>query len=141
MDRKDFVLAVMSSCPGAVYNPVQVQKLFFLIDAKIPNLVNGPHFAFSPYDYGPFDRSVYFALEALEDEDLVTIDRSAVYRTYTATRRGQAKGQVLFDALPNDAKKYVRQLSEFVRSVSFNELVSAVYHAYPEMRTNSVFRD
>jgi hypothetical protein len=35
---------------------------------------------------------------------------------------------------------YIRQASEFVRSLSFTQLVSAIYKAYPEMRENSVFQ-
>lgn len=141
MDRNDFVLTVMSSCPDAIYTPVQVQKLFFLIDQKIPKLVKGPHFDFSPYDYGPFDKHVYWALEALEAEGSIVIEGSATYRTYTTTKRGQKKGEVLFNELPAKAQEYITRLSEFVRHLSFNELVSSIYQAYPKMRANSVFRD
>jgi len=141
MDRNDFVLTVMSSCPDAIYTPVQVQKLFFLIDAKIPKLVKGPYFDFAPYDYGPFDKHVYWALETLETEGFITTEGSTSYRTFTTTKRGQKKGEELFNELPTRAKEYIKKLSDFVRHLSFNELVSSIYQAYPEMRVNSVFRD
>ncbi len=141
MDRNDFVLAVMSSCPNAVYSPVQVQKLFFLLDRNIPDLIEGPHFDFAPYDYGPFDKHVYSALEALADRGLIAIDESGYSRTYSTTKTGQTKGTVYFEDLPAKARVYIKKLSDFVRSLSFNELVSAIYKAYPEMRANSVFRD
>lgn len=140
MERKDFVLAVLSSCPEANYNPVQVQKLFFLIDKKISNLVDGPYFVFAPYDYGPFDKRVYSTLELLAEEGFVDIVGTTSYRSYTTTKRGQTKGQELFDALPEKARAYIIKLSVFVRSLSFNELVSAIYQAYPDMQANSVFR-
>lgn len=141
MERNEFVLAALSSCPDAVYTPVQVQKLFFLIDEKIPALVEGPHFDFAPYDYGPFDKRVYWTLETLADEGSVAIEGSASYRTYTTTKSGQKKGEILFEELPTKAQAYIKELVNFVRYLSFNELVSAIYKAYPEMRANSVFRD
>jgi hypothetical protein len=141
MDKNDFVLAVMSSCPDVTYTPVQVQKLFFLIDQKIPGLVEGPYFHFAPYHYGPFDCTVYSALEELSADGSVTITGSASYRSYSTTSRGQTKGRALFEKLPVKAREYISKLSELVRHLSFNELVSAIYQAYPEMRANSVFRD
>lgn len=141
MDRNEFVLAVMASCPDATYNPVQVQKLFFLIDKKIPKLVGGPHFKFAPYHYGPFDCTVYSALEVLSTDGSIAIEGAGGSRTYTTTKRGQKKGEDLIDKLPDKAREYIKKLSEFVRSLSFNELVSAIYQAYPDMRANSVFRD
>lgn len=141
MERKDFVLAVLSSCPDATYNPVQVQKLFFLIDMKIPKPVDGPYFDFAPYDYGPFDKRVYSTLELLTEEGLVAIEETTGYRSYTTTKRGQMKGQKLFETLPEKARTYIIKLSDYVRSLSFKELVSAIYQAYPKMRANSVFRE
>jgi len=56
MDRGDLVLAALAAGGvGASYSPVQVQKLLFLIDREAANLVDGPHFSFRPYDYGPFE--------------------------------------------------------------------------------------
>ena len=34
----------------------------------------------------------------------------------------------------------IEQVSKFVRSLSFEQLVSAIYKAYPRMKANSVFR-
>ena len=49
--RFDVVLAVMAAGgAGARYDPVRVQKLFFLIDREIPEFIDGPYFHFEPYD-------------------------------------------------------------------------------------------
>ena len=65
MDRKELVLAAMAPADGGWFTPVQVQKLFFLIDMNIGANVGGPHFAFTPYHYGPFDADVYREIEDL----------------------------------------------------------------------------
>ena len=65
MTREEFILAAMAPGANYCYSPVQVQKLLFLLDRQIPREVNGPHFHFEPYHYGPFDSSVYSQLEQL----------------------------------------------------------------------------
>ena len=137
---RDIVLAALAPSEGSQYSPVQVQKLLFLIDREAANLIGGPHFNFVPYNYGPFDSAVYRVLEDLDDEDLVTIRSDSWGRMYALTPPGQKEGERLLDTLPERAHGYIRQASIFVRSLSFSQLVSAIYKAYPEMRKNSVIR-
>ena len=139
MERKDFVLAVMAAAGGAEHTPVQVQKLFFLLDKTIAKSVGGPFFHFVAYDYGPFDDAVYHVIQELEDEGSAeTCDGSL--RRYKLTDQGLSNGKVLLGDLDKKTKDYIKSLSAWVRSLSFAELVSAVYQAYPEMKANSVFR-
>lgn len=140
MDRRNFVLAALSVANGAIYTPVQVQKLFFLIDREIPKLVSGPHFAFEPYNYGPFDQEVYRELEALETDGYVELVPQSTWSSYRLTDKGQARGEKYLAKLDKKASSYICQASEFVRSLSFTQLVSAIYKAYPKMRENSVFQ-
>lgn len=141
MERNDFVLAVMSSCPKAKYDPVQIQKLFFLIDDIIPKLVKGPHFKFTPYNYGPFDKQVYIDLEKLASMGDIAIQGADTHRTYTTTGQGQEKGEAILSTLPAGVRPYIKKLSEFVRRLSFAELVSTIYKAYPKMKSNSIFQE
>lgn len=49
MTRDDIVLAGMAAAgPSTKFDAVQLQKLFFLIDREIPQLIDGPHFDFRP---------------------------------------------------------------------------------------------
>jgi len=143
MDKQSLVLAILSAGNGGEFSPVQVQKLFFLVDKNIPRYVGGPHFNFSPYDYGPFDKAVYGVLEKLGVagflETCEVPGRS--WPTYRLTQSGQSEGQALLSRLPEKVITYIKDLVEFVRTLSFEELVSAIYRAYPEMKVNSVFRD
>jgi hypothetical protein len=140
MDRKEIVLAGLAPAKGAPHSPVQVQKLFFLIDKNISDLIDGPYFSFEPYNYGPFDSQVYFVLEELEDEGLVKITYDSTWRKYMLTKRGQELGDELLESLPEKARDFIERASQFVREHSFTQLVSAIYKAYPEMRANSVFQ-
>lgn len=139
MHRPEIVLAALAPARGGEFSPVQVQKLFFLIDREIAGLVDGPHFNFKPYDYGPFDKHVYHELDRLAVEGLVTISHGR-WQSYRLTPAGQERGDTLLASLPATARKYIEEAAAFVRSLSFTELVSAIYKAYPEMRANSVFQ-
>lgn len=141
MDRQTLVLAALSPAGLAVYEPVQVQKLFFLIDQNIASLVDGPHFSFYPYNYGPFDASVYGTLEDLATTQLIEISHDGFKRVYRLTESGLKAGQESLSSLSGAAQDYIRRISSFVRELSFSQLVSAVYKAYPEMRANSVFQE
>jgi hypothetical protein len=140
MKRSDYILAVLAAANGASHTPVQVQKLFFLLDQKIPERIQGPFFQFEPRDYGPFDKNVYSQLETLSTENLVSIDDAGGMRTFRLTPSGQSRGAVLLATLPGEISDYISRLSQWVRSLSFEDLVSAIYREYPEMRANSVFR-
>ena len=135
------MVAAMSPAGSSPFTPVQVQKMFFLLDKKVPAQIGGPHFSFEPYDYGPFDKDVYVQLGKLEGAGLVEIGVSPYsnIRTYRLTNEGQQKGAQTFEDLSVSTQQYIKELVHFVRSLSFAELVSAIYQEYPEMRAKSVF--
>jgi len=140
MTKKEIVLAALAPAKGSRHTPVQVQKLLFIIDKEIPALVNGPYFNFQPYNYGPFDKAVYDELIELASEGYVETIPENTWLSYRLTQTGQGEGDRLLGSLHADAQEYIGKASEFIRSLSFLQLVSAIYKAYPEMQVNSVFR-
>jgi hypothetical protein len=142
MERTEYVLAVMAASNAAAHTPVQVQKLFFLLDENISAYFGGRQFNFEAFDYGPFDHHVYQELERLERCGDLEIGRTWNDRlsTYRTTLSGQQKGLRILESVPAPARDYIRDVSEWVRSQGFAGLVTAIYDSYPEMRKNSVFR-
>ena len=140
MERSDLVLAVLAAGDGAAHTPVQVQKLLFLVDRRVASGLAGPFFDFQPYFYGPFDRQVYGVLEDLARQGKVEICLEGPLRAYRLTRAGQDAGIALLKTMDAKVAAYIRSLSAIVRKMTFGELVSAVYRAYPEMKENSVFQ-
>jgi hypothetical protein len=141
--RQQIVLAALSANSPAAYAPVQVQKLFFLIDQHIAELIGGKQFAFEPYDYGPFDRDVYAELEELKSKNLIAITPTGTgeRRRYALTSEGQELGAQYLSKLPETAQEHLAKLSKWVCSLSFSQLVGSIYKAYPDMRANSIFKD
>ncbi|MGC4088423.1 MAG: hypothetical protein QM756_11105 [Polyangiaceae bacterium] len=140
-NRNDYVLAVLSTGNGQAFTPVQVQKLFFLLDAKAATELGGKQFNFAPYDYGPFDGEVYRVLENLQQGGYVTINRTGGVRTYQLSSAGETRGAEALPLLSGKVQEFARSCSDFVRRLSFADLVSAIYREFPEMRANSIFRD
>jgi uncharacterized protein len=141
MNRSEYVLAVLSLLgQDACFSPVQVQKLFFLLDREIPELTAGPRFAFTPYDYGPFDSAVYHELEALSGNGLVAIQSGSTHRLYRLTESGREKGSSLSVELDAPAQAYIKKAGAFVLKLSFKGLVTAIYNSYPDTKAASIFR-
>ncbi len=141
MDRREIVLAALAAGgENAGFSPIQVQKALFLMDREAAELVDGPHFEFVPYDYGPFDRSVYEVLDDLSRGGLVEKRNSGRYREYALTREGYESGLAKLDGLPDKVGSFLRRLVEWVRELTFQQLVTAIYRRYPDMKANSIFR-
>lgn len=139
--REELVLAALAPAKGIPFTPVQVQKLLFLIDRNIPKLVGGPHFDFQPYNYGPFDKAVYDELELQVTAGNVELVPERTWNDFRLTAQGQVHGEAVLTGLPAQARDYITRAVGFVQSLSFSQLVAAIYRAYPEMRANSVFQD
>ena len=141
MERQPLVLAALAGGgENARYWPVQVQKLFFLVDREASRLVDGPHFEFQPYDYGPFDRAVYVELDSLQAQGLVNAQNTGRYRVYSLSPEGYRQGMHNLHRLGNPARSYIEQAARWVLSLNFQQLVAAIYRRYPDMKVNSVFR-
>lgn len=142
MNKRELLLVAFGAGAKHEHTPVQVQKLLFLIDRNVGARIDGPVFNFAPYDYGPFDASVYEVLRELEGDGLVSSSESTRgWKRHALTDKGVAEGERLAQGIDPVVIDYIKRASEFVRSLSFSDLVSAVYKAYPEMKANSVFRD
>jgi hypothetical protein len=141
MTRSEILLAGLAAGgENATYTPVQVQKLFFLLDKEASTALGGPFFKFVPYDYGPFDQAVYAGLDDLARRDLASIQSTGKYRVYGLSQAGRAEGNRLLSMLQPSAKDYVVNVAKWVRQLSFQQLVASIYNKYPEMKANSVFR-
>lgn len=141
MNRSEILLAGLAAGgENATYTPVQVQKLFFLLDRESAAALGGPFFNFVPYDYGPFDQAVYAGLDDLARRNLASIQNTGRYRIYGLSQQGQFEGRRILSTLAPDTRNYIVNVAGWVRQLSFQQLVASIYNKYPEMKANSVFR-
>lgn len=140
MNKKELLIAALGSSTKKEFSPVQLQKLMFLIDSELSPQVGGPYFNFKPYHYGPFDVAIYEEFLRLELEGLGHTKGGGRSRKYAVTESGNEYAQKILSGLSQSQKKYISEVAEFVQSLSFPQLVSSIYKAYPHMKANSVFR-
>lgn len=140
MNQRDLILAALAAGgENASYSPVQAQKLLFLIDKEAAHLVGGRHFNFVPYDYGPFDRAVYDALDALAQDGLVEVHTGGQYRKYFLTADGYRHGAEKLDGLMENGRLFLTNTAQWIKPLNFQQIVAAIYKRYPEMKSRSVF--
>lgn len=142
MERHQHVLVGLGTSEKAPFTPVQVQKLFFLLDRNGGgDHFSCPQFDFKPYDFGPFDAEVYKELEGLSNAGLVEIsyDRTGL-KHFRLTAAGQQSANEVFAQLDERSQVFVARVSDWVREQTFTSLLSSMYRHYPDMAVNSVFR-
>ena len=145
--RQLFVLAGMAATEEPVrFASIQIQKLFFLYDEKIrKDSGKTPFFDFKPYDYGPFDKTVYEDIEDLESKNLAEITSvQAPYQSrrklYALSYRGFNQGKEILAEMPTSERNQIRKvMTSLLQHRSFGDLVVSVYREYPHMRANSKF--
>lgn len=139
MDNKDVVLLVVHAA-GEVMSPVQLQKAVFLVCEAKSGLKST--YSFEPFHYGPFDIQVYNDADQLHEEGLVRrIPSSAGSWTDTLiTPEGAKRVMELRATLPETTVAKLDRLLKIIQGLSFEELVGAVYKAFPEYKKNSLFR-
>jgi uncharacterized protein YwgA len=144
LQRDQIALVMLSLADGdGTFTPVQIQKALFLASDRAPDAFASAY-DFQPYDYGPFDRQVYLDIEGLERQGSAQINQApgSRWKTYAATEYGKTAARYLAVIhLTNEQMELFKKIVTLVRNLSFNELVSAIYRAYPDMRARSVFRD
>ncbi len=139
MNRSDLVMAAMSAGgPKASFDSLGIQKLLFLIDAEIPDLVEGPHFAFEAYRYGPFDAAVYRVLGDLTPRGHVRQEEREGYTRYALTGEGYRVGSRIAGALSAEARDFMERAARWLLLSTFRRIVTTIYRRYPEMAQKSV---
>lgn len=141
MEREDWTLLAIASAGGQAVTPVQLQKILFLLGSKLPDAVGREFYQFEPYNYGPFDVTVYRDAEALAARGLVATQAAPGQRwtSYAATPAGLRRAEQVRRGANTDAVAYLSKVVAWARALSFSDLVKAIYREYPAFRARSIF--
>lgn len=138
---KEWTLLAISSAKGRPLSPVQLQKTLFLLEKNWSGDL-GEYYSFRPYNYGPFDASIYRDAEALAEMGLIAINRlpGRAWSEYAVTPAGLKFAEELQKQAPKSAVDFLERVVDWVLKLKFEELIKVIYKHYPEFRINSVFR-
>ena len=143
MERKHWALLVLDAARPGSLSPLQIQKILFLMNERLSDEVGQDFYHFVPYNYGPFAPEIYADLRLLVDEGLARnieyAGRSWV--AYEISEKGTELASQIKASGPvsKRASEYIAKVVRWVESLTFTQLLSAIYKAYPQYATKSVF--
>lgn len=141
-DRKAWIIVALAKAGEGGLTAVQLQKVLFLLGERRKPSVGKAFYKFKPYNYGPFSQEVYNDADLMAFDGLVELDasRGRSRRTYHLTEAGKGLAKKLAKELPEAGVTYLAETVAWAQRLSFEELVRAIYEAYPDMQKNSVFQ-
>lgn len=132
-NQEEFLLNVLSIVRVAL-SPIQIQKLFFLLEKRLGK--EAEYFDFQPYFYGPYDKNLTEILnKAVQNNKLELSNINGV--SYYQINKSHVKNTDHF--LDDKKKQFIDTLVNFITHKSFKELCFAIYKEFPDMKKNSVF--
>lgn len=143
MNRDKWILMTLNYAENGSLSPIQLQKSLFLLSQKYPNEVGSTFYEFKPYDYGPFNKKIYSDCAALAQKGFLIIQKlvGRGWSGYSITPRGIEEAKKLKKEVSKDATKYLNQIVRWAQSLTFSQLLTAIYRAFPEFKENSVFQE
>ena len=136
--RERVLIAIVAAAGDSGLDRAQLQKSAFLVGEEFDEKLPSDFYQFRPYMYGPFTQEVYSDVERLCDG--LVVETLTGERGRLSYRLAPDSGSGL-RSLPEDLESGIKQIVEWVKSMSFKELVRAIYYLYPEQQLNSIFDD
>lgn len=167
LEGSDLVLLLLAaptnvvSAKDRVNGITRLEKLLFLVEKEtsVAESVASGHLNFKPYDYGPFSKDVYEAVELLEESGLLTEERVVdkqtidsmedvsvtgavetdeyVERRFALTEEGRLVANLLAQHHPDVVGQLARIKDQYAER-SLSGLIRYVYKTYPDSAKNSV---
>ena len=125
--------ALAAGGPGAPLDPVQVQHLLFLVDATIPEAVDGPHFKFASSAAGPVDASIKSVLLQLCREGSLSTRSEPQGTVIFLTAQGLVAGEAVLSRFGEDARSYMGELYAWVGARDLRRRLSGIHARFPDM--------
>lgn len=142
LERKDW-LVLFLGLPAESYpvDQIRVMKGMFLWSKEGPQEAQ-QLYRFEPYNYGPFDTTVYRDLDVLESEGLIGVESYVGnrQRRYFLTPAGEQRASQLSARVLPKAMAKLRDIKRHVTSLPFADLLKSIYQRYPDYAVNSVAR-
>lgn len=170
LEGSDLVLMLLAtptkveSARGRVNGITRLEKLLYLVEKEtsVKDSVTENQLNFKAYNYGPFSKDVYEAVELLEESGLLeeervvdgqTIDSMEdanvtgaveadeyVERRFKLTEHGHLVANLLAQHHPSVSKQ-LSNIKDRYAARSLSGLIRYVYKTYPESARNSLIAD
>lgn len=167
LEGSDLVLMLLAapthvtSARNRVNGITRLEKLLYLVEKEtsVADSVAGEHLRFKAYNYGPFSKDVYQAVELLEESGLVAEERVVdgqtidsmedvsvtgavetdeyVERRFVLTEHGRLVANLLAQHHPGVAEQLTDIKNQYAER-SLSGLIRYVYKSYPDSAKKSL---
>jgi uncharacterized protein len=122
-------------------DPVRIQKGMFLL-AQETDIPTREKYEFSPYNWGPYSRTLRENLEDLVSVGKVIAQEVPGYswKQYSLSESGLETARKILPRANRTAAIHVFDIRRQINEASFNSLLNDVYTRFPEFAVNSLFR-
>ena len=140
--NRNWLLLALASAEDGRMSPLQLQKAMFLMRMEADDLLGPQFYRFVPYNYGPFNSTIYSDIEALRHEGLVLNESEGRHwPTHMITPDGLKRVEQVRDSADTPLVDFLKQVVDWVKGQTFASLLTAIYDKYPDYARNSVFRN
>ena len=112
----------------------------FLLRMEAAEHVGDGFYRFQPYNYGPFNSSIYGDVDAMVRDGLLREQQYGSYSRYFITNAGRQRVTGLDERLNNEATDFLDRVVRWIQSVDFSQLLRSIYAKYPQYAVNSIFQ-
>jgi len=166
--KSDIILLLLAaptrvrSATNALPGITRLEKLVFLAEqeTELPKLIPEGGFSFQAYNYGPYSREIYQAVELLEEAGLLTEERvsvsnaldemeeisivldeqEGVERRFHLTEDGKTVARFLL-AQHQKVSDLLTGIKDRYAAMPLRQLIRYVYTRYPKYAEQSLIRD
>jgi hypothetical protein len=135
--RKNWLLLAIARAADGQLSPTQTQQAMFILSEEGGALIARPFYSFRPYNYGPFDATIYQDVDDLQRGGLLRIVHTERSASYQITPAGLNHADQLRESLDGRATDYLGRVVVWVKSLSFDAVLEAIYAKYPEYKKNA----
>jgi len=124
-----------SAIPGKTH---LVKELFAVQRSNIGEKLL-PDLKFEADNFGPFDETIYAALDSLRDAGFVTFDPSSNnYIKIALTNKGEKTADYFWKKLKDEVKSIFKYVKINFNHLSSENVLEKIYASYPELTVNSL---
>lgn len=140
MERQDWVLLAIVFGKNPL-TPAQLQKSLFLLGENFSALKESDFYSFIPYNYGPFDVAIYTDAEKLEEEKKIIREflTERDWPKYSPTEIGREEAKSIIQEAGEEEVAFLKEAVAWTQSLSFQDLIRAIYQYFPKYKENSIF--
>lgn len=134
LKAKDINGIDFSPIPGNIH---LVKEMFAIKNTDIGNQLLD-ELNFEPDNFGPFDETIFAALDDLRDAGLVEFVHSKDNNKIRLTKEGDIFADKIWTKLREDVKSVITYVKMNFNHISSEKLLDRIYSVYPEMAKYSL---